>query len=620
MILSQQAESSAVLMPRDKRIDHQTWQLDEAGNWQQFDWQQAEGKNAPRLAHTRQQNTANEITSLSAAAGAGSNARWSAPQYDEAGNMIRMPNPRAPRDWFRCTYDAWNRLAEVRDRGGNVIAAYQYDGLNRRIVKQTKDDQGNQRWRHYFYSADGQVVEERESSKATTLPNVPDRQHFWGTDGQLLFSEHGATNVLDSWSSLSNRLHVLRDALGSTTALMNQASQLAGRFSYQPYGEPRTLNNDFTISSQSPWHAFDYLFAGYRYDHETGLYHTRARQYHPLLGTWTSHDPAGYVDGLNLYQYVAGSPTNFIDPTGEWAWLAVGAIAIGAAFLLAPSAIDPQSEVGVSDEASAAFYKENRERQIAEVGLVASFAVPAVGARTLMGRMTLGGATNVAFQGGEDLITYSMTGQHDYVDAQGNFSASAMATSYGTNFLIGAALPGVGTVLGRGTRWAGQQLFPTRLRPTVRLHLGEALTDEQIVERVMGRRVLVLGRKQRKVELFTERLRELGIDAYDASSQEFQFVYMRALNEWVGDSKGFRRTVRDLVNYVSDAQHILQADVVVQNTFDCMAGASWWRRYAAAEMVHTSFWRTVRPRPLRPRTSRYDFGPRQVIRFHRDWF
>ncbi len=39
--------------------------------------------------------------------------------------------------------------------------------------------------------------------------------------------------------------------------------------------------------------------------------------YTPALGRWLQRDPAGYVDGVNLYQYVQGRPTNLVDPLGE---------------------------------------------------------------------------------------------------------------------------------------------------------------------------------------------------------------------------------------------------------------------------------------------------------------
>jgi hypothetical protein len=38
--------------------------------------------------------------------------------------------------------------------------------------------------------------------------------------------------------------------------------------------------------------------------------------YSPQLGRFLSRDPIGFRSGINLYQYVAGSPPNLIDPTG----------------------------------------------------------------------------------------------------------------------------------------------------------------------------------------------------------------------------------------------------------------------------------------------------------------
>jgi RHS repeat-associated protein len=71
---------------------------------------------------------------------------------------------------------------------------------------------------------------------------------------------------------------------------------------------------------------------GRELDRETGLYYYRARYYDPKVGRFISEDPIGFSAGdTNLYRYVGNNPTNYTDPTGEFAfllpWLATAAVA-----------------------------------------------------------------------------------------------------------------------------------------------------------------------------------------------------------------------------------------------------------------------------------------------------
>jgi uncharacterized protein RhaS with RHS repeats len=46
------------------------------------------------------------------------------------------------------------------------------------------------------------------------------------------------------------------------------------------------------------------------------LYSFQHRELDPTLGRWIQQDPAGYVDGKNLYQFVSGTPVVRRDPLG----------------------------------------------------------------------------------------------------------------------------------------------------------------------------------------------------------------------------------------------------------------------------------------------------------------
>ncbi|MBX3405075.1 MAG: hypothetical protein KF699_16830 [Phycisphaeraceae bacterium] len=66
-------------------------------------------------------------------------------------------------------------------------------------------------------------------------------------------------------------------------------------------------------------------YCGYYHDAETvgimgagngGLYQVRHRVYDPHAGRWLQRDPAGFVDGMNLYEYCMGGPGAYTDPMG----------------------------------------------------------------------------------------------------------------------------------------------------------------------------------------------------------------------------------------------------------------------------------------------------------------
>jgi len=97
------------------------------------------------------------------------------------------------------------------------------------------------------------------------------------------------------------------DAYGRVTFLEADWSKTDG-----PDGQSGTAD-DGTASDV----ANTVLFAGYRFDAETGLYHVRNRMYHATLGRWIQRDPAGYVDGMGLYEYAASNPSVHVDPNGR---------------------------------------------------------------------------------------------------------------------------------------------------------------------------------------------------------------------------------------------------------------------------------------------------------------
>jgi RHS repeat-associated protein len=59
-----------------------------------------------------------------------------------------------------------------------------------------------------------------------------------------------------------------------------------------------------------------YRFTGKEWDENAQMYYFPYRYYSPGIARWITRDPAGMVDGPNLYAYVTGNPVTHADPSG----------------------------------------------------------------------------------------------------------------------------------------------------------------------------------------------------------------------------------------------------------------------------------------------------------------
>ncbi|MDG5817068.1 RHS repeat-associated core domain-containing protein [Chitinispirillales bacterium ANBcel5] len=100
--------------------------------------------------------------------------------------------------------------------------------------------------------------------------------------------------------------------LGSASLELNEAAELISYEEYFPYGGTSFVAGN----SEKEVKLKEYRYTGKERDDATGLYYYGARYYCPWIGRWLSADPAGPVDGWNLYEYVRGNPVGLVDSDG----------------------------------------------------------------------------------------------------------------------------------------------------------------------------------------------------------------------------------------------------------------------------------------------------------------
>jgi RHS repeat-associated protein len=241
-------------------------------------------------------------------------------QYDAAGNRVAvggtfartlMPNP-VP----NATYDAANRQLQfgektmTYDRNGNLVTLADSTGLT------TLDwDTRDQLIRLMSPTISASFAYDTVGRRSRRIING--QSHTFQYDGRNVVNENtsagmtfylGGLGLDEVWVRREDDLtdFIIADPLGSTVALLTPTGTVNSDLTYEPFGNTARAG----APSNNP-----VGFTG-REDDGTGLFHYRARYYHPGLARYISEDPLRFRDGMNPYTYVRNNPANARDPLG----------------------------------------------------------------------------------------------------------------------------------------------------------------------------------------------------------------------------------------------------------------------------------------------------------------
>ncbi|NLV46078.1 MAG: RHS repeat-associated core domain-containing protein [Candidatus Hydrogenedentes bacterium] len=221
--------------------------------------------------------------------------------YDAANQLTAM-NVNGTTTNF--TYDDWGRI--VGKTQGSYAATYAYR-FGDKLKAATSNFPGETASVGYNYDGLGRRrLEQRDNTTATWFrwSGSEECGEYAGTVGSWTIGAlqtgyvPGLATFAGSNPATAEWRYHLTDHLGSVRQLSGQTKAALARYDYAPYGElMRSAGLPLTVG-----------YTGHLWDNAIGQYYAPFRYYNPQTARWNMRDPLGFVDGPNVYAYVAGNP------------------------------------------------------------------------------------------------------------------------------------------------------------------------------------------------------------------------------------------------------------------------------------------------------------------------
>ncbi|WP_225602299.1 RHS repeat domain-containing protein [Pseudomonas sp. PDM03] len=225
--------------------------------------------------------------------------------FDANGNQQYLAPGAQPMTW-----DALNQLQSVTTVGRPTEAddaeGYRYNAAGERVAKfstQQAHAVAHRRVVHYLPGLEVRTTDDDEELHVICVPlargSVRCLHWIKGKPGDI---------------EADQLRYSVDDHLGSCSLELDKHAGVISHEGYYPYG------------GTAWWAARSKVDADYktiRYSGKErdacGLYYYGFRYFAPWLGRWVNPDPAGHVDGVNVYRMVRNNPLRYVDTLGQMA-------------------------------------------------------------------------------------------------------------------------------------------------------------------------------------------------------------------------------------------------------------------------------------------------------------
>lgn len=335
-----------------------------------------------------------------------------------------------------------SRIAE-----GNVEILLEYGADGQRTKAEFKTN-GHVVRTHYYISAN--YEKEIDSRGAVT--------HY-----HYIYGANGLAAVCMRRGSTDKLFYVHPDRLGSYTHITDENKQVLRALHFDPWGNVKTDTNWTVFAGNAPSslylsYRFDRGFTGHEHYADLKIINMNGRLYDPVIARFFSPDNfvqvPDFTQSYNRYSYCLNNPLQYVDPSGEFAWIP---IVVGAAIGMVQGAIMASQNANSAGEWVGYILGGGAIGALSGLaGAGIGQALASAGIGGVVGGGISGAATG-AISGFSNGLTYSLISGIPFEQAMKNAGKQSLI-GLGTGALFGAIGGGFQAYMEHKNIWLGKDI------------------------------------------------------------------------------------------------------------------------------------------------------------------
>ena len=335
-----------------------------------------------------------------------------------------------------------SRIAE-----GNVEILLEY-GADGQRTKAVYKNNGLMVRTHYYISANYE--------KEIDSRGVVTHYHY-------IYGANGLAAVCMRRGSTDKLFYVHPDRLGSYTHITDESKQVLRALHFDPWGNVKTDTNWTVFAENAPSslylsYRFDRGFTGHEHYADLKIINMNGRLYDPVIARFFSPDNfvqvPDFTQSYNRYSYCLNNPLQYVDPSGEFAWIP---IVVGAAIGMVQGAIMASQNANSAGEWVGYILGGGAIGALSGLaGAGIGQALASAGIGGVVGGGISGAATG-AITGFSNGLTYSLISGVPFEQAMKNACKQSLI-GLGTGAFFGAIGRGIQAYMEHKNIWLGKDI------------------------------------------------------------------------------------------------------------------------------------------------------------------